>query len=112
MVTQFLISVVLKGALAEILGKIVKFQLIVHLLLVNTPTPANVLNFYKTLIPIVTFELFPTTRFFDKYMPDLDYDKAYTDTFALFEYDILYLLPLLGFMLVTLLLIPFSLVLS
>jgi hypothetical protein len=84
----------------------------VHLLLVNTPSPANVMVFYKTLIPIVTFELFPTFSFFQKYMGDLNYENGYSSTFELFEYDILYLLPLLGFMLITLLLIPVSLILS
>jgi hypothetical protein len=106
------LNIILQGALADIIGRIVKFQLIVHLLLVPTPSPANVMAFYKTLIPIVTFELIPTFSFFNKYMPDLDYDTGISETFILFEYDMQFVLPLLGFMLITLLLIIPTLILS
>lgn len=112
MIVQVVLQMSMNGALAEIIGKIVKFQLIVHLLLINTPSPANVLMFYKSLVPIVTFEVISTFSFFEKYMPDLDYEASYTPTFALFEYDLMYVLPLLGFLLITILALPLTWVFS
>jgi len=54
---SIIMNISFKGALSLILGMINSLQLILHLPIMNTPIPANVMSMFTILIPVVMFDL-------------------------------------------------------
>jgi hypothetical protein len=54
---NFLVNLVLGGALSQIFSTIKKVSLMVHLLIINVNIPANATVFFSGLLGFVTFNL-------------------------------------------------------
>jgi hypothetical protein len=61
---QFVLRILFKGAMAELLGMLGFLQLVVYLPLVSVKFPPTALLLYNQLIQIITFDLLPTDDFY------------------------------------------------
>jgi len=69
---SLILNVAFKGALSLVLGMINTLQLILHLPIMNTPIPANVMSMFSILIPVVMFDLLEEFHIFESLFPDDD----------------------------------------
>ena len=61
MVVSFVISFLFNTVLSKIFTSIRSLALMVHFFTISLMFPANCLNFFSSLLPLVIFDVFPTT---------------------------------------------------
>ena len=78
LIGSLILNVAFKGALSLVFGMINSLQLILHLPIMNTPIPANVMTMFWILIPVVMFDLLEEYHIFESLFPDDDLNKQKT----------------------------------
>ena len=77
---NFVINMILSGALQEMFAAMKKMQIMIHLLLVNVIVPANCQMFFNSLLSLVTYDIIEFGPYITKWMKLYD-DEPLSDSF-------------------------------
>lgn len=114
MLVSFAMPFILNTILSQILTSIRSLTLMVHLFTISLMFPANCLNFFSMLFPLVVFDVFPTTKVMNDIFkfPLLQDDPPLTFQFNTVGYGSMNIVENMGSMFFIILLYPISVFIS